>query len=41
MAQGNEISIIWVPAHRGAPGNEVVGGMANTVAGDTSYEVLD
>ena len=30
MARGNEISIIWVPAHRGVPGNEVVDGMAKT-----------
>ena len=37
MARGNEISIIWVPAHRGVPGNEVVDGMAKTAAGDTSY----
>ena len=41
MARGNEISIIWVPAHQGVPGNEVVDGMAKTAAGDTSHEVPD
>ena len=41
IARGNEISIIWVLAHRGVPGNEVVDGMAKTAAGDTSYEAPD
>ena len=41
MGRGNEVLILWVPAHVGDEGNEVADGMAREAAAGQIYGVED
>lgn len=40
-ARNNEVTVLWVPAHKGVIGNEFVNGLAKEAAEGRSHDVPD